>query len=245
VIGRWTVVNGLLLAIVALLGVQIARTWMRAVPPLRVPSGVAEERSRRDAKGKPAVVPRGEQTSEMVATITNLDLFDQSRQALGTATAAAVVEVPPPTGIELVGVRLLGGDEEAFIRDASQQNAQRRVRTGDEVAGYTVQTINPTNVELGNANGQTVTLWLQLTPSAAVKPAQGVPAPRPGGAPVAPPRPAAAVAQPPAVSVPPLDPTAAERQRRRQERLQNRGVVAPSLPPGVRQQRDQMQNKGT
>jgi hypothetical protein len=233
-IGRWTVLNGVLLVIVVLLGFQTARTWQRLVPPLRMPvaAGPGEVPARREAKAKPAVQRDGN-GQEMVALITSMDLFDSTRQAVGTTAAAAPVELPPPTGIEVVGIRLLGDDEEAFIRDATQQNAQRRVRTGDEVAGYTVQSINPTSVELANPTGQTVTLWMQLTTSSAPKP--GVPGvPRPNVPPV-PGRPA----QPP-----PLDPRAAARQRLRQERLQQRrgGVAAPpSLPAGVRQLRDQMQ----
>jgi hypothetical protein len=228
-IGRWAVLNGVLLVIVVVLGFQSARTWQRLVPPLRMPvaAGTGDGPARREAKAKPAVQRDGE-GQEMVALITSMDLFDSTRQAVGT-TVEAPVELPPPTGIEVVGIRLLGDDEEAFIRDASQQNAQRRVRTGDEVAGYTVQSINPTSVELANPTGQTVTLWMQLTTSGAPKP--GVPGvPRPNVSPVP--------AQPP-----PLDPRAAERQRQRQERLQQRrGGVAtpPSLPAGVRQLRDQM-----
>jgi hypothetical protein len=235
VIGRWTVLNGVLVAIVVLLGLQITRTWMRTVPPLRVPvaAGAGELAARRDPKVK-APLARDGKTEEDVVLITSMDLFDQSRQPVGAAgsTAPAPVEVPPPTGIDVVGIRLLSGDEEAFIRDASQQNGQRRVREGDEVAGYTVQAINPTNVELGNATGQTVTLWLQLAPSGGAKP----------GAPGAPLRPGAVAGQPGAAAPVPINPQAAERQRQRQllrqQRLQQQqqrgGAPAPpTVPPGI------------
>ena len=254
-IGRWTVLNVVLVAIVVLLGVQITWTWMRAVPPLRVPVAMdpADPAPRREPKSKPQTA-HGENGAEQVALITSMDLFDVSRQAVGAAGVdVAVVEVPPPTGIDLVGIRLLAGDPEAFIRDASQQNGQRRVREGDEVAGYTVQAIKPTSLELGNPAGQTVTLWLQLAPSGAragVPQAGGRPGvpqagARPGGAPSAPPvRPAAAGPQG-VVPAPVIDPRAAERQRQRQQRLQRqRGGAAaqPNVPAGVRQLRNEIRN---
>jgi len=245
VIGRWTVLNGVLLAVVLLLGVQIARTWMRTVPPMRTPAPDTAEVPRRDGK-KRTVTERGEQMDQMVALITSQDLFDASRQAIGSG-AVSVTEVPPPTGIELVGIRLLGGDQEALIRDQSQQNTQRRVRAGDEVAGHTVQAINATNVELLNPNGQAVTLWLQLAPSAAKpavpgRPGLAAPAPRPGGVPPAPPRPAAAPApQNPGAAAPPMDPRAAERQRLRQQRLERRGgELKPNLPAGIQERLNQL-----
>lgn len=247
-IGRWTVLNGVLLAVVVLLGVQIARTWMRAVPPVRALAPEATDGARREPKKRPAA-ERTEQTDQVVALITSQDLFDASRQALGSGPAV-VAELPPPTGIELVGIRLLGGDQEALIRDQSQQNAQRRVREGDEVAGYTVQAINPTNVELANGDGQAVTLWLQLAPSAAPKaggvpgrPGAPAPGPRPGGVPPPPPPRAAVAGQQVQPVAPPIDPRAAERQRQRQQRLQRRGgAVQPNLPPGVQDQLKRMQN---
>jgi len=247
-IGRWTVLNGVLLAVVLLLGVQIARTWMRAVPPMRTPVPDTAEGPRRDPR-KRTVTERNEQTEEIVALITTQDLFDASRQAVGSGPAT-VAEIPPPTGIELVGIRLLGGDQEALIRDQSQQNTQRRVRAGDEVAGHTVQAINATNVELLNPNGQAVTLWLQLAPSAAKpavpgRPGVPAPAPRPGGVPPAPPRPGAAPVPAPAQNAggaaAPMDPRAAERQRLRQQRLERRGgELKPNLPAGIQERLNQL-----
>jgi hypothetical protein len=243
------VLNVVLGLFVVLLGVQVTRTWMRTVPAMRVPvAAPGEPAKRREPRSKAA--GRGENGEEQVALITSMDLFDSSRQAVGLAVESTVaVEMPPPTGIEVVGIRLLAGDQEAFIRDASQANAQRRVREGDEVAGYTVQAINPTNVELGNAAGQSVTLWLQLAPSAGAKPGGpaggarpgGAPVPRPGG-PAGPMRAGVAAGQPGAVARPPIDPTAAQRQRQRQQQLQRqrqRGGGA-AVPPAVQQLRNQM-----
>jgi len=237
VIGRWTVINLVLVAIVALLGVQIGRTWMRTVPPLRAPAaGPAEAASHREAKGRPAAA-RNDKADEDVALITSMDLFDVSRQAVGAAEPVAPEEVPPPTGVDVVGIRLIAGDQEAFIRDASQQNAQRRVRTGDEVAGYTVQTIRPTSVELVNPTGQTVTLWLQLSPgggkpgtpqAAGVR--RSVPVPTAAGGAVA--------AQQGAVRPPTADPAALRRQQRLEARRQRSGV-----PPAVQERLDRLRNR--
>ena len=248
-ISRWTVLNGVLVAIVALLAVEIGRTWMRAVPPLRMPAA-GDGAPRRDAKTRPAAV-RAERSEEDVALITSMDLFDQSRQAPGSVTdVAAPVEVPPPTGIEVVGIRLIAGDQEAFIRDASQGNAQRRVRTGDEVAGFTVQSINATAVELGNPNGQNVTLYLQLAPSAGgAKP--GVPAAVGARRPPTPPPPTAAgVAGQQGPRTPPTDPAALRQQQRlqqRQQRLQQlrqQKQNAAGMPAAKQQRLDVMREKG-
>jgi hypothetical protein len=211
---------------------------MRAVPPLRTPAATApgDVAPHREAKAKPSSA-RSEKADEDVALITSMDLFDMSRQAVGAAGAVTPVEVPPPTGIEVVGIRVIGGDPEAFIRDASQQNAQRRVRTGDEIAGYTVQAINPTNVELGNPTGQSVTLWLQLSPSGGATPGS----PQTGARRVAaPPPPAAAggAVSSGVVRSPPTDPAAVRQQQRLQARRQRSGV-----PPAVQQRLDRMRNK--
>jgi len=206
---RWTMVNLLLVAVVALLAVQIGRTWTRTTPPLRAPAS-GDAPPRRDARPK-AQSARANEAEEDVALIASLDLFDQSRQALGVVSDAAVpVEAPPPTGIEVVGVRSIAGDQEAFLRDASQGNVQRRVRMGDEVAGYTVQSIDATNVKLGNATGGTVTLYLQLALSGGGKSgvAASVPGrPAPAGTPTAVAPPPSAPAQ--ASRTPPMDPASA------------------------------------
>ncbi|HWP66851.1 MAG TPA: hypothetical protein VNO26_13145 [Candidatus Limnocylindria bacterium] len=234
-ISRWTVLNGLLVAIVALLAVEIGRTWMRTVPPLRMPA-TGDPAPRRDSKSRPSV-DHG-RVEEDVALISSMDLFDPSRQAPGTATEPVVAEAPPPTGIEVVGIRMIAGDLEAFIRDASQGNAQRRVRTGDEVAGYTVEEIQPTNVVLGNAAGQSVTLYLQLAPSGGARPALAAAAPggaRPG-TPLAP-RPGGQAGQSgqsgQGTHNPPRNPNAERLQQRlqqRQQRLQQQrsGSAVPS-----------------
>jgi hypothetical protein len=240
VIGRWTVINLVLVAIVALLGIQIGRTWMRTVPPLRAPTAAPTETApHRETKGKPSAA-HSDRADEDVALITSMDLFDVSRKAVGAEEPVAPEEVPPPTGVDVVGIRLIAGDQEAFIRDASQQNAQRRVRTGDEVAGYTVQTIRPTSVELVNPTGQTVTLWLQLSPSGGAKPGtpqaagvrRSVPVPTAAGRSVA----AQQGAVRPPTPVP--DPATLRQQRRLEARRQRSGV-----PPAVQERLDRLRNK--
>jgi hypothetical protein len=110
------------------------------------------------------------------------------------------------------------------------------VRTGDEVAGYTVHGIHATNVELGNTTGQMVTLYLQLAPSRGGNP--GVPGagprrPAAAGPPTAPPPSSGAGAQ--ATRTPPVDEDAAMRRRMEerwnQRRLQQQRKSAPA--PGI------------
>jgi hypothetical protein len=159
---RWVIVNVLLALVVALLATAIARTWAAALRPIAVaprspaappvaPTPPSEREKRRGDKGG----PRAPQTPEaMVALVTEKDLFDPSRRpqttedsASGTGPVAKVVD--PPTGVTVVGVRIIGKDREVFVSDASAGAAtQRRLRLGDEVAGYTVKAIDADAVTL-------------------------------------------------------------------------------------------------
>jgi hypothetical protein len=235
-ISRWTMVNLLLAAIAGLLAVQIGRTWTRTAPALRAPAS-GDASPHRDAKPK-AQPARANEAEEDVASITSLDLFDQTRQAPGVVTDVAVpVEASPPTGIDVVGIRSIGGDQEAFIRDGSQGNTQRRVRMGDEVAGYTVQSIDATDVKLGNTSGGTVTLYLQLALSGNPGAVVSVPGrPAPAGTPPTVAPPASAPGQ--ASRTPPMDPASVAMQQRIEERwdkrrlqLQQQGQPSAHVPP--------------
>jgi hypothetical protein len=136
-----------------------------------------------------------------------------------------VKETGPPTGVTVVGVRIFGGDREVFVTDASGgAGGQRRLRVGDEVAGYTVKTIEATSVTLSSPSGDLVTMPLTLEKgkgggggggaSPPVARAPGRPqAPQPPGSPAAGAQgksPAAGVARtpPPSVAVPPAPPVA-------------------------------------
>ena len=91
--GRWAILNGVLVLIVLLLGLQIARTWGRTLPPVEVATRQTRCRRRRrraSARARAAATRRGgkrgapekaeQQPAVLVTTIVNKDLFDPSRQ---------------------------------------------------------------------------------------------------------------------------------------------------------------------
>src|SRR5262245_23279181 len=187
---RWAIVNVLLGLVVALLAGQIAITWGAAMRPVAVaprapaapapPGPTDHEKVRRGDKG-------GQHTPQtpdaMVASVADKDLFDPSRRA-PSEEAAAVAAVPrqtdPPPGVTLVGVRIIGHDREAFMSDAGQGAAdQRRLRLGDEIAGYTVKAIDVDGVTLSSPSGDLVTMALTLEKGKAATPGRPVAA-RPG-----------------------------------------------------------------
>jgi len=219
--GRWAILNGVLVVIVLLLGLQIALTWGRALPPVEMATRQTDPPPKPEGKpdGKAGGTRRGgkrggperpeQQPTVLVATIVNKDLFDPSRQKPSEEVKAAPVkEVGPPPNLTLVGVRMIGGDREVLVTDAAQANQQRRLRIGDQVGGYTLKTVDPARVTLASAAGETITLSLAVDksgggapklPGAPMPPRPGQPAP--GGVP---PSPAAGI-QPPAagIAVPP------------------------------------------
>jgi len=219
--GRWAILNGVLVVIALLLGLEIARTWGRSLPPVEIGARGADPPTKGDGPGdgkagegkggngrrgskrvneKPPAV----QPATLVTTIVDKDLFDPSRQkATEEVKAPPPKEAPPPPGLTVVGIRIMGDrDSEAFITDASQANQQRRLRIGDEVGGYTVKSIQPSRVTLASATGDKITLNLAVDKSGAT----GTP-----GKPGAPPRPgqpATANAASPAAGIQPTPPGA-------------------------------------
>jgi hypothetical protein len=208
--GRWSIVNALLAIIVALLGFEIARTWARGLPPVDVPASASpapapaapHEKGKRAAADKAGA--RGQQTpAALVAGIVEKDLFDPSRRA-PTPDEVKVDTTPitkPPDNVVIVGVRILGKDREVFVSDGSQNPAiGRRLRAGDQVAGYTVKKIEATGVVLSSPSGDMVAMPLSLDKGkAGAGPGR---APTPGRPPQPAPVPAwpGQVPQPPGVS---------------------------------------------
>ena len=248
---RWTIINVLLAVIVALLALQIVRTWARALPPIdvtpRAPAPEpapppAHEKGRRGAeRGGTA---RAQQPPEaLVAAIGEKDLFDPSRHAapVEEGKPEPVRETGPPPGVTVVGVRILGSDREVFVTDASQGNAQRRLRVGDEVAGYTVKAIEPTAVTLASPSGDPVTVSLALEKGKAPGPARPVPG-RPGvpaASPAAGARglsPAAGVTATAPPAAPPVPPAVAPVPPVRQ----GQSPATQALPGEVRQKLEQL-----
>ena len=241
---RWAIVNTLLGIIVALVGFQIVRTWARGLPRGAPPESAAS------AAPAPAPEPRekgkrgrgdkavAQQTPAMlVAAITEKELFDPSRQppSVEDTTAASVPVTQPPDNVTVVGVRIFGKDREAFVTDGTQgQAVTRRVRLGDQIAGYTVKGIERTALTLTSPSGDIVSMPLTLDKGGAPPGSQRPPIPgrpltpgrpqQPGGsqspaAGVQGPSPAAGVGGTPPVPAPPVP-----------------GRVVPGLPqpvPGV------------
>ena len=167
---RWTILNVLLAVIVGLLGIEIVRTWARAIPSVDLtprPPAPARE-AEKHAKGKRGATDktagRVEQSpTVMVAAVADKDLFDPSRHGPTEDAAGPVArETGPPPGITVVGIRILGRDREVFVTDASQGNQQRRLRPGDQVGGYTVKTIESTGLVLVSPSGDPVNMELSL-----------------------------------------------------------------------------------
>jgi hypothetical protein len=205
--GRWAILNGILVLIVLLLGLQIARTWGRALPPVEIAPRQSEPSARTESKGDPKGGGRrggkrgtpertDQQPAVLVTTIVNKDLFDPSRQKpTEEVRAAPVKELGPPPNLTLVGVRMIGRDREVLVTDAAQANQQKRLRVGDQIGGYTLKTVGPSRVTLASAGGETISLTLAVDKSGGGG-VGGVPKP-PGAA--TPPRPG----QPPGAATPP------------------------------------------
>ena len=198
--GRWTIVNGLLGLIVALLGYEIVRTWARALPPVTASAPAAVQPPAPHEKGKRGGEKGGGRGAQqapaaMVAAISDKDLFDVSRRAPAPDEIKTEAQPPvtkPPDGVTVVGVRIFGKDREVFVNDATQNPAVgRRLRAGDQIAGYTVKVIEPTAVTLASPSGDPIQVPLTLDKGGKAGAPGGPPRPpgrppQPGQAPVSP-----------------------------------------------------------
>jgi len=241
---RWGIINALLGLIVALLLVQIAGTWARSLPkpddrprqPPPAPAAEPREKGRRSGdKGGPRAAPAPE---AVVSAISDKDLFDPTRRPppQGNTAQAAAEEAPPPppSGVAVVGIRLLQGEREAFIQDATQQNKQRRLRVGDQLQSYTVKEITDTQVILAASTGQSVTMDVELRKSGGAR----------GPAPAVPGRsPAAGVSTMTTVTVPRPTTTSSTRPRGPTPRRQS-GVDVPSLNRSVEKKLEEIRKRG-
>jgi hypothetical protein len=220
--GRWTIVNGLLGLILVLLGYEIVRTWARALPPITASAPAAVQPPATHEKGKHGGDKGGRGAQQapaaMVAAISDKDLFDVSRRAPAPDEVKAEVQAPvtkPPDGVTVVGVRIFGKDREVFVNDATQNPAVgRRLRSGDQIAGYTVKGIEPTAVTLASPSGDPVVVPLTLD--------KGGKAGAPGG----PPRPPG---RPPQPGQAPASPAAGS-----QVASPAAGIPVPAAKPGVK-----------
>jgi hypothetical protein len=167
----------------------------------RAPAAAApepRERGKRAEKG----AARGQQAPQtpatMVSAIAEKDLFDPTRRAPTEETKPAEVvrETGPPPGVTVTGVRIVGKDREALLTEASAGNQQKRLRVGDQVAGYTVKAIEAAGITLTSPSGDPVTM--------ALVPEKGKSAPRPP----TPPKPANQQGAPPSAGVSGTSPAA-------------------------------------
>jgi len=252
---RWAIVNTLLGIIVALVGFEIVRTWARGLPAAAPgesasaappPAPEPHEKGKRGRGDKAGTL--AQQTPAMlVSAIAEKDLFDPSRRppSVEETTAAVVPVTKPPDNVSVVGVRILGKDREAFVSDGTQgQPVTRRLRTGDQIAGFTVKAIERTALTLTSPSGDVVSMPLTLdkgkSPPTAPRPAIPVRQPQPaaaqGGSPAAGvqgPSPAAGVGGRAAVPITPQPAVAAPGV------VPKPGVSTP-LPPQVQQKLDQL-----
>jgi len=221
--GRCTIVNGLLGLMLVLLGYEIVRTWARALPPVTASAPAAVQPPATHEKGKHGGEKGGGRGAQqapaaMVATISDKDLFDVSRRAPAPDEVKTEAQVPvtkPPDGVTVVGVRIFGKDREVFVNDATQNPAVgRRLRSGDQIAGYTVNGIEPTAVTLASPSGDSVVVPLTLD--------KGGKAAAPGG----PPRPPG---RPPQPGQAPTSPAAGS-----QVASPAAGIPVPGAKPGVK-----------
>jgi hypothetical protein len=254
---RWTIINVLLGLVVALLGMQIVRTWARSLPLVEVsprapaaeaPPAPPREKGRRGG-GEKGAARALQQPPALVAAIAEKELFDPSRKP---PTEEAKVETPkttgPPAGVTVVGVRIVGKDREVFMTETggNAQQAQRRLHPGDEIAGYTIKVIEATGVTLASPSGDLVTMSLAIDKGKAAAAARPVPntvnqPPVSTAAGVAGGSPAAGIARRPGAAAPvagaPAPATPPARQR-------GAHAKTPQLPPEVERKLDQLKRPG-
>ena len=96
----------------------------------------------------------------LAMTLAEGDLFHESRRA--PAVEVTATEALPPPNVELIGVIIVSAEPEALVKDSGQGNTVRHVFKGDDVGGYTVSAISPTEVVLTSPGGGDVSLPLAL-----------------------------------------------------------------------------------
>ncbi len=133
---------------------QIIVTWNRTLPISGVPSSQTQE----EAVALVSLPVRSPQIGQrLVKQITDKDLFSPDRRPPeGVVQTAPAAPVPPPSHLQLVGVLLTPGREEAFLADSSQGNSVTRVQTGEQIDRYrlTRLTASQATLSLGDDGGE-------------------------------------------------------------------------------------------
>lgn len=175
---RLLILNVLLLVIVAALVVQIAAVWWRAEADV-------EQVAPREVKSqRQELVPvaRRPPPPDLVASIPNKDLFDQSRALAPQAPVptAAGPDVARPLTLVLLGVVGAGSERQALVRDQAQPKPIW-LRQGEEVGGYKLGRIDASAITMVAPNGDEVTLVINVekgrAPAVAMGPAGIQPTP--------------------------------------------------------------------
>jgi hypothetical protein len=179
---RFRIINVILIALIALAIWRTVDVWRRTPPD--IPDHAEAPGPAPDTVGAPARRPA---LPQLVATITDKDLFDVSRQAPSNASGPTPEATPPPPPtLKLSGVVSIGDYREAVFVDTNQNNKQIRMHEGEEISGYKVTEIKPLQVSLVNGAGDNVKLDLLIDTSktAGAKPTGPAglvpPPPRPG-----------------------------------------------------------------
>lgn len=180
---RVLILNVILLAIVAVLVIQIVVLWWGT------DAGVDEVAARTPKSQRIAVrnPVRPPAPRDLVENIAGKDLFDATRAAaadtkaggLGAGTDAPVM----PLSVELLGVRIVGGGKEALVKMQAQPKPVW-FRQGEEIAGHTLERIEPreiiTTAPDGTKTNFAINVKYATNPaSVAVGPAGVAPTPRP------------------------------------------------------------------
>jgi len=177
---RVLILNVILLAIVAVLVIQIVALWWGT-------DAAVEQAAPRKPKGQGAVVRNPVRPSaprDLVANIAEKDLFDASRSAATGADAKPVAgdATPlPPLAIELLGVRIIGGEREALVKEQAAPKAFW-YRPGEQIGGHTVQRIDPRTIVVSSPDGAETSVSINVkyqrdTSVAALGPAGVQPSP--------------------------------------------------------------------
>jgi hypothetical protein len=208
---RFRILNLVLIALIALAAWRTVDVWRRTPP--QVPARSDAPAPVIDQVAPPARRPP---VPQLVAAITDKDLFDVSRQAPSAASGPTPEQTPaPPPTLKLSGVIFVGSHREAVLIDINQNNKQIRMREGEEIGGYKVAKIGTQQVSLVSSSGDEVTLDLLI--ETAKRP--GVRAAGPAG--LATPQPRAGGFGPPGSAGESQRNDARARAQRARERLKN------------------------
>jgi hypothetical protein len=180
---RVLILNLLLLAIVAVLVVQIVALWWFNEPE-------ADPVAPREVKAQKLDLPKVDRRAppaNLATQIADKDLFDASRQAEKTGTSSAPVSTEParPLTLVLLGVSGGGPEREAHVRDQTQPKPQW-IRQGEMIGDYKLGRIDPISIVMVGPQGEEVTLFINVekakagVPAAATGPAGIQPTPTPG-----------------------------------------------------------------